>query len=65
MPDQKVATLLRLRRDLKEKLAQLAKQEHRSLNQEIEFILERFLLDNKPTKSTDPVQDRQGKSRKS
>jgi hypothetical protein len=45
MPDQKVATLLRFRRELKEKLTQLAKREHRSLNQQIEFILESFLAD--------------------
>jgi hypothetical protein len=45
MPEQKVALLLRLRRELKERLTDVAKREHRSLNQQIEFILEHFLSD--------------------
>jgi hypothetical protein len=43
MPEHRVALLLRLRRELKERLAEFAKHEHRSLNQQIEFILEQFL----------------------
>lgn len=43
MPERRVALLLRLRGDLKERLADFAKSEHRSLNQQIEFILEHFL----------------------
>lgn len=45
MPERRVALLLRLRKELKERLANLAKREHRSLNQQIEFILEHFLSD--------------------
>jgi hypothetical protein len=45
MPEGKVALLLRLRRELKERLADVAKRDHRSLNQQIEFILEQFLSD--------------------
>lgn len=43
MPDKRVALLLRIRKDLKDRLTDLAKGEHRSLNQQIEFILDRFL----------------------
>ena len=43
MPEDRVALLLRLRRELKEQLADFARHEHRSLNQQIEFILEQFL----------------------
>jgi hypothetical protein len=45
MPERRVALLLRLRKELKEQLANFAKREHRSLNQQIEFILEHFLSD--------------------
>jgi hypothetical protein len=43
MAERKVALLLRLRAELKEQLVEVAKSEHRSLNQQIEFILEHFL----------------------
>jgi hypothetical protein len=45
MPEPKVALLLRIQRGLKDRLATLAQIEHRSLNQQIEFILEHFLSD--------------------
>jgi hypothetical protein len=43
--ERKVALLLRIREGLKDQLGKLAKREHRSLNQQIEFILEHFLSD--------------------
>jgi hypothetical protein len=43
MPERRVALLLRIRQELKDRLAALAKREHRSLNQQIEFILEKVL----------------------
>ncbi len=43
MPESKVALLLRLQQGLKDRLADLAKREHRSLNQQIEFLLEQAL----------------------
>ena len=43
MPERRTALLLRIRRELKDELANLAKREHRSLNQQIEFLLERSL----------------------
>jgi hypothetical protein len=42
MPARKVALLLRLNQELKQKLAEYAKREHRSVNQQIQFILEDF-----------------------
>jgi hypothetical protein len=50
MPERRVALLLRIRQALKDRLADLAKREHRSLNQQIEFLLEQSLSDatNKP-----------------
>jgi hypothetical protein len=45
MNKERVALLLRIRSSLKTRLTELAKREHRSLNQEIEFLLERSLED--------------------
>ena len=45
MPERKVALLLRIPERLKGRLADLAKREHRSLNQQIEFLLEQALAD--------------------
>jgi hypothetical protein len=45
MPERSAALLLRIRQGLKDRLADLAKREHRSLNKQIEFILESFLSD--------------------
>lgn len=43
MPERKVALLLRIQQTLKDRLADLARREHRSLNQQIEFLLEQSL----------------------
>jgi hypothetical protein len=45
MSERKVALLIRIQEGLKERLADLAKREHRSLNQQIEFLLEQALSD--------------------
>jgi hypothetical protein len=45
MPERSTALLLRIRQGLKDRLTDLAKHEHRSLNKQIEFILESFLSD--------------------
>jgi len=52
MPERSAALLLRIRQELKDRLADLAKREHRSLNKQIEFILESFLAgasEHRPT----------------
>ena len=43
MPGRKVAVLLRIQQLLKDQLTDLAGREHRSLNQQIEFLLEKAL----------------------
>jgi hypothetical protein len=43
MAESRVAVLLRIQAGLKARLADLAKREHRSLNQQIEFLLEHSL----------------------
>lgn len=45
MTEGRVAVLLRISQGLKNRLADLAKLEHRSLNQQIEFLLEQSLSD--------------------
>jgi hypothetical protein len=45
MPELKVALLLRIQQGLKDRLSDLAKREHRSLNQQIEFLLEQAVSD--------------------
>ncbi len=41
MKEPRVAMLIRIPASLKAKLADLAKRDHRSLNQEVEFLLDR------------------------
>ena len=59
MPERRVAMLLRIREGLKNRLADLAKREHRSLNQQVEFILEHFLSDT-GNKQQNEQQSRKG-----
>jgi hypothetical protein len=56
MPERKVALLLRIQQGLKDRLADLARNEHRSLNQQIEFLLEQA-LSNELKKPQDHRQD--------
>ena len=43
IPERKVALLLRIQQRLKDGLTELARREHRSLNQQIEFLLDQAL----------------------
>ncbi len=43
MNDSRVPILIRIRASLKTRIGNLAKKEHRSTNQQIEFLLERAL----------------------
>jgi hypothetical protein len=47
MNETRVALLIRIQPSLKAKLIELAKREHRSLNQQIEFLLEGSLTGEK------------------
>jgi hypothetical protein len=64
MPERKVALLLRIQQSLKDRLADLAKHEHRSLNQQIEFLLEQALSDAVEKPNNDQQTDK-GSRRKS
>ena len=61
MPERRVALLLRIQQALKDRLTDLAKHEHRSLNQQIEFLLEQALSDA----SKKPQNDQLGGQRQS
>jgi hypothetical protein len=54
MPERRIALLLRIRRGLTDALTDLAKREHRSLNQQIEFLLEWALSES----SNNPVSEK-------
>jgi len=45
MSEQKIRLPLRISASLKEKLVALAEREHRSLNKQIEFLLDRSVRD--------------------
>ena len=45
MAERKVSLLLRIQQALKDRLTDLAKHEHRSLNKQIEFLLEKAIAD--------------------
>jgi hypothetical protein len=56
--------LIRIPKSLKAKLAELAEREHRSLNKQIEFILERSLRDEMKSETRDaPPAKRRDKHR--
>ena len=59
MEKSRVAVLVRIRPTLKARLVDLAKSEHRSLNQQIEFLLERSI--SSETRNL-PKEDPHGKS---
>jgi hypothetical protein len=62
MPEQqRAAFLLRIRSALKDQLRDLAKREHRSLNQQIEFILEQFLSGTAKRASNPPQVEKHAK----
>jgi len=47
MSEQKGRVLLRISASLKKRLAEMAEREHRSLNGQIEFLLERAVQEGK------------------
>ena len=58
MRESKVAVLVRMPAGLKARLVDLAKREHRSLNQQIEFLLEHSLSN---TAKDPPIEQQAGK----
>jgi hypothetical protein len=53
MDESRVAVLVRIRPGLKAKLVNLAKAEHRSFNQQIEFLLERSFSTGDPNSTSE------------
>jgi hypothetical protein len=64
IPGRRVALLLRIQQGLKDQLTDLAKHEHRSLNQQIEFLLEEALSEagKKPQNDEQEGKGNHGKS---
>jgi hypothetical protein len=54
MSEKRLALLIRIPSSLKAKLTDLAKREHRSLNQQIEFLLE-LSLKERPVEKAGPT----------
>jgi hypothetical protein len=65
MNESRVPVLIRIQPSLKAKLIELAKREHRSLNQEIEFLLEGSLASEEKVhaKKADQTSNVAGKRR--
>jgi hypothetical protein len=63
MSEQRVRLPLRIPISLKEKLSELAQREHRSLNKQIEFLLDRCIREeaNSGTEESDRARSARGK----
>jgi hypothetical protein len=59
MSENRVALLIRIPSGLKMRLTELAKLEHRSLNQQIEFLLERSMKE-RPVEKPGPTGSKTG-----
>jgi hypothetical protein len=64
MEDSRVAVLVRIPPALKAKLVNLAKSEHRSFNQQIEFLLERSVSPGGQNSPDDPQTAKTEQNRK-
>jgi hypothetical protein len=62
MQEPKVSLLIRIRADLKSRLVDLAKREHRSVNQQIEFLLEQSF--SNPARNFSDAHQKAGEKRK-
>jgi hypothetical protein len=62
MQEPKVSLLIRIRADLKARLVDLAKREHRSMNQQIEFLLEQSF--SNPARNLSDAPQKAGEKRK-
>lgn len=54
MTEPRARLLIRIPANLKAKLAELAEREHRSLNREIEFLLDRSIREGTETNTGEP-----------
>ena len=60
MGEQKVPLLLRISADLKKKLTEMAEREHRSLNGQIEFFLDKAVRERSKGEGDNPSQPTRG-----
>ena len=63
MAERRVGLLLRIPEGLKKRIVDLAKREHRSVNQQIEFLLEQSIATAKKTLTGDKARESQKKSK--
>jgi hypothetical protein len=65
MRDSRARVLLRIPAKLKAKLIELAEREHRSLNKQIEFLLDRCVREGKSSEADGPerARDARGKAK--
>jgi hypothetical protein len=64
MSDSRVRVLLRIPAKLKEKLTELAEREHRSLNKQIEFLLDRCTREGENDKTDEPERLRSARGKR-
>jgi hypothetical protein len=64
MSEQKVRLPLRIPASLKEKLTELAEREHRSLNKQIEFLLDRCIREGKISETDESERARTDRSKR-
>jgi len=64
MSDSRVRVLLRIPAKLKEKLTELAEREHRSLNKQIEFLLDRCTREGENDKTGEPERLRSARGKR-
>ena len=64
MSEQRVRLPLRIPISLKEKLSELAEREHRSLNKQIEFLLDRCIREGKTSETDESERGRSARGKR-
>ena len=64
MSESRVRVLLRIPAKLKARLTQLAEREHRSLNKQIEFLLDRCICEGKISETDEPERARSARGKR-
>jgi hypothetical protein len=65
MSESRVRLLLRIPANLKARLAELAEREHRSLNRQIEFLLDRSVREETAGKTDETLRTKGGHGKRS
>ena len=64
MNESRARVLLRIPANLKEKLSELAEREHRSLNKQIEFLLDRCVREGKTSETDESERARSARGKR-